>query len=79
MSNCEAHRAREEYIHPSTHHTRATHHKRANVDIKEERNGPKNIIVDESDLDRLNKNRQDTVLFDPTNVPKGYIPLRLVK
>ena len=28
----------------------------ANADIKEENSGPKNIIVDESDLDHLNKN-----------------------
>ena len=73
MSNCEAHRAREEYIHPSAHHTQA------NVDIKEENSGPKNIMVDELDCDHLNKNRQDTVLFDSIDVPKGYTALRLVR
>ena len=49
VSVCEAHRVREEYIHPSAHHTQA------NVDIKEENSGPKNIMVDESDFDHLTR------------------------
>ena len=49
MSVCEAHRVKEEYIHPSAHHTQA------NVDIKEENSGPKNIMVDESDFDHLTR------------------------
>ena len=36
-------------------------------------------MVDELDCDRLNKNRQDTVLFDSIDVLKGYTDLRLVK
>ena len=40
-------------------------------------------MVDELDCDirrtGLNKNRQDTVLFDSINVPKGYTALRLVR
>ena len=73
ISVCEAHRVRDKYIHPYAHHTRA------NVDIKEENSGPKNIMVEELDCDRLNKNRQDTALFDSINVPKGYTSLRLVR
>ena len=67
MSVCEAHRVREEYIHSSAHHTRA------NVDIEEENSGPKNVMVDELDCDRLDKNRQDTALFNSIDVPKDTL------
>ena len=36
-------------------------------------------MVDELDCDRLNKNRQDTVLFYSIDVPKRYTSLRLVR
>ena len=36
-------------------------------------------MVDELDCDRLDKNRQDTAMFDSIDVPKGYTTLRLVR
>ena len=60
ISVCEAHRGRDEYIHPSAHHTLA------NVDTEEENIGSENRMVDELDCaiktTCLNKNKQDTVL-----------------
>ena len=68
MSVCEAHSSGDEYIHPSACHTLAS------VDTEEENIGPENRMVDELDCDIkttcLNKNRQDTVLFDSIDVPK---------
>ena len=67
MWTVESQRVREESIHPSANHTRA------NVHI-EEYSGPGNMVAE---LGCVRK--QDTVVFDQTDVPKGYTSLRLVK